>query len=211
MMNIAKRKLLGLAGTWPWLAACVSTSGEHDSADPLARFRGIGVVLVVDAIPGVELKGVEFYDDRHATIYAKSTQSQRNRDIMALGGARVPLAVRVVWRSTYQPISGPNLYGRQSSFTYAGELEGDHTLPIAQRIPAELLKEIRSRGGALRLKFRLKGDGVLFGWDIERSGGSLSEFFMPGGDFKEARIYNGKAIEPGWYIDKNGTKVLTDY
>jgi len=187
MMNIAKRKLLSLVAAWPWLVACESTAGAANDPNPLARFRGIGVVLVVDAIPGVELKGVEFYDDRHYKIYSSSTLSKRNREIMALGGARVPLTVRVVWRSPYQPIVGLDLYGNYSTFTYAGELAGDYTLPIASRIPNDVLRDIRARGGALRLKFRLKTDGVLFGWDIERSGGTLSDFYLPGGDFLEMK------------------------
>jgi hypothetical protein len=205
-MHISKRNLIASLASLPLMTACADLL--YDPADPSSRFRGIGVVLVVDAVPGVDLKGVEFYDDRQYLIYAKSTQSQRNRDIMALGGARVPVTVRVVWHDSTKLIrrkDNPNI------ITYDGNIIGDYTLPIAQRIPAELLKDIRSRGGALRLKFRLKADGVLFGWDIERAGRNLSEFYMPGGDFKEARIYNGKAIEPGWYIDQNGTKIMTDY
>ena len=41
---------------------------------------------------------------------------------------------------------------------------------------------VSTREGS-RLKFRLKPDGVLFGWDIERPDGGLSRFDMPGGDF----------------------------
>ena len=205
-MHISKRNLIASLASLPLMTACADLF--YDPADPSSRFRGIGVVLVVDAVPGVELKGVEFYDDRKAVIFAHSLVNQRNRGIMALGGARVPVTVRVVWHDSTKIVGrkdNPNIN------TYDGNIIGDYTLPIAQRIPAELLKDIRSRGGGLRLKFRLKADGVLFGWDIERSGGSLSEFYMPGGDFKEARIYNGKAIEPGWYIDQNGTKIMTDY
>ena len=106
---------------------------------------------------------------------------------MALGGARVPLSVRVVWRRTDVPIAGLDIYGKYNSFTYAGNLIGDYTLPVAQRIPDGVLQEIRARGGALRLKFRLKTDGVLFGWDIERYVGRSFEPLMPGGDFVEMK------------------------
>ena len=68
---------------------------------------------------------------------------------------------------------------------YGGEAAGDYTLPIASRIPDEVVKEIRKNGGGLRLKFRLKPDGVLFGWDIERFSGGLPRHSMPGGDFLE--------------------------
>ena len=69
--------------------------------------------------------------------------------------------------------------------SYFGEVRGDYTLPIASRIPEEVLQEIRKNGGGLRLKFRLKPDGVMFGWDIERFAGGLPRHSMPGGDFLE--------------------------
>lgn len=68
---------------------------------------------------------------------------------------------------------------------YFGPARGDYTIPIASRIPDEVLQEIRKGGGGLRLKFRLKPDGVLFGWDIERFSGGLPRHSMPGGDFLE--------------------------
>ena len=69
--------------------------------------------------------------------------------------------------------------------SYFGQVLGDYTLPIASRIPDAVLQEIRKNGGGLRLKFRLKPDGVLFGWDIERFSGGLPRHTMPGGDFLE--------------------------
>lgn len=59
------------------------------------------------------------------------------------------------------------------------------TFPVAGRIPDEIAIEIRKHGGGLRLKFRLKPDGVMFGWDIERFSGGLPRHSMPGGDFLE--------------------------
>jgi len=186
-MNSSKRKIVAALSSWPWLMACSQMVSARDGQDPLQRFRGIGVVLVVDAIAGIELKGVEFYDDRQAIIYASSTLSKKNREIMALGGARVPLTVRVVWRKEDKPIVGLDLYGKYNSFTYSGDLAGDYTLPIASRIPDDVLQEIRTHGGARRLKVRLKTDGVLFGWDIERHIGGAFAPLMPGGDFLEMK------------------------
>ncbi|MFZ6688621.1 hypothetical protein ACO0K0_12810 [Undibacterium sp. SXout11W] len=86
------------------------------------------------------------------------------------------------------------------------------TFPVAERIPEEVLNDIREHGGNLRLKFRVQSDGVLFGWDIERAGRNLSVHSNPGGDFKEAHISGGKVVEKGWYIDKKtGQKIETDY
>ena len=186
-MNHTKRKLVAALTSWPWLMGCKQLVSAQSTQDPLQRFRGIGVVLVCDAIAGIELKGAEFYDDKNHIIYAKSTLSKNTREIMALGSARVPLTARVVWRKEDNPIVGLDLYGKYNDFTYAGELAGDYTLPIASRIPDEVLQEIRSHGGALRLKFRLKTDGVLFGWDIEKHIGGAFAPLMPGGYFLEMK------------------------
>ena len=134
---------------------------------------------------------------------------------------------------------------------FGAKVLGDHTIPVASRIPDEVVAEIRKSGGGLRLKFRLHPEGVFFGWDIERLIGGLPRHSMAGGDFREAGLayelpgrlvydaylnpYTASArLNPeakpyldsgdyflppnsstiwrrGWYMDKNGHKVLTDY
>jgi hypothetical protein len=73
---------------------------------------------------------------------------------------------------------------------------------VAERIPDSLLDYIRNNGGALRLKIRLKDDGVLIGWDVEEKFttpyGSGIRYVLTGGDFREAQIFNGKVTDPGW-------------
>jgi hypothetical protein len=160
---------------------CIASNARGET-DPPHRFRGIGLVLVVDAIPGAELQGVKFYDDRGREFFGSSVVARRNRGILALGSKRVPVTARVIWRRDPKPI-----WGTMGRIDYEGTIVGDHTIPVAERIPEAVLSEIRSKGGALRLKFRLKPDGVLFGWDIERDGGGISKFDMPGGDFLETR------------------------
>ena len=174
-----------LGGLLVWLSGChASLTGQSANSDA-RRFRGIGLVLVTDAVPGAEMKGVEFYaDGSDRRFYSSAILAKRNREIMAYPGGRVPEHVRVVWHDSTEIIrrrDNPNVK------TYAGQIIGDHTIPVASRIPDEVLREIRVRGGALRLKFRLKPDGVLFGWDIERPGGGISKFAMPGGDFLDTR------------------------
>lgn len=181
--SIHRRWMLG--GLLVWLSGChASLTGQSANSDA-RRFRGIGLVLVTDAVPGAEMLGVEFFEEGlQRPFYAKSRLVQRNREIMAYPGGRVPEHVRVVWHDSTEIIrrrDNPNVK------TYAGQIIGDHTIPVASRIPDEVLREIRARGGALRLKFRLKPDGVLFGWDIERPGGGISKFEMPGGDFLDTR------------------------
>jgi hypothetical protein len=157
----------------------IVAAANASSIDPQRRFRGIGIVLVVDAVPGAEMRQVVFYDDRSTTIYAPSLVAKRNRAIMALGGSRVPLTVRATWREGAGWDDVRKIWNE-------GTIIGDYTIPVAEKIPDEVLDDIRAHGGALRLKFRLKPGGVLFGWDIERDGGGISKFDMAGGDFLES-------------------------
>ncbi|MCY4756500.1 RHS repeat-associated core domain-containing protein [Pelomonas aquatica] len=94
---------------------------------------------------------------------------------------------------------------------YDSEMLGDYTVEVARRIPDEVLADIRARRGALRLKFRLKPDGVLFGWDIERADGGLSRFDMPGGDFNAARYTKATGLIRGWEIKPDGSRVETEH
>jgi hypothetical protein len=80
-------------------------------------------------------------------------------------------------------------------------------VPVAQRIPDDILDYIRKNGGALRIKIRLKDDGILIGWDVEkrlpipRCKVGIGEtcyglhYLLAGGDFCEPRIHDGN---PGW-------------
>jgi hypothetical protein len=189
MMNVMKRKLLTTLWTaLPMLgsrhaAGAVSGDAQQD-ADQQRRFKGMGLVLVTDAVAGSEMLGVEFFaDGRELPFYAKSVLARRTREIMAFPSGRVPSQVRVVWRKVHET------FRADGRIRYAGEVAGDYTIDVAPRIPDAFLDEIRANGGNLRLKFRLKPDGVLLGWDIQRKAklGNVSVFEMPGGDFLETK------------------------
>lgn len=183
--------MLKLVGAWPWLTACAAPlAGNRE--DPQQRFKGVGIILVVDAVTSAEMRGVMFYDDQGQQFFSSSLVAHRNRGILSFNGTRVPLSVRAMWGE-----------GRQYHYGTAswdgGSVLGDYTVPVAERIPDEVLADIRAHGGGLRLKFRLKPDGVLLGWDIERSlpipgcdpranaTCRATHFFSPGGDFLETR------------------------
>lgn len=176
-----RRKILKVVAFMPCFGGC-TTAPVRKQDDLIQRFRDIPLILVVDAVPGAEIRGVVFYNDRGAIIYAKSLVARRTREIMALGNPRIPLTVRVLWRDNPRPV-----WGRMGGIDYDGTIAGDYTIPIAERIPDALVNQIRLHGGGLRLKFRLKPDGVLFGWDLERPDIGLYRFDMPGGDFLETR------------------------
>jgi hypothetical protein len=177
-----KRKLLGLLALLPCTAGCSKVAQADGPNDQQKRFKGLGLVLVVDAVAGARMEQVVMYDDLRYEIYGSASLSRRNREIMALGSERVPLTVRVVWRE------GAG-WDKVKEVWNEGVIVGDYTIPVAKRIPDDVLNDIRAYRGNLRLKFRLKPDGVLFGWDIERAAplGDVSIFEMPGGDFLETR------------------------
>lgn len=201
-MQHIKRKLLAAIAVLPWLTGCKSAVSSQTQTQTSTivkaltpsqqRLAGIGLTLVVDAVEGAEMLGVEFFaDGEDFRIYAKSRTAKTNRDIMSFPSRTVPNMVRVVWRDSSKIIRLPSDGSRN---TYAGTVLGDHTIPVASRIPDEVIQSIRAKGGGLRLKFRLKPDGVLFGWDIWRSVPvpgvteyKASVFDMPGGDFLDTK------------------------
>ena len=245
MQNIKRQWLvrLSLLPIASLLSACQATAmGQRTLLSPAQqRLQNMGLTLVVDAVEGAEMLGVEFFaDGNEFPFFAHSRVTKRNRGIMAFPSGVVPERVRVMWRvkNTGTPFwwlspyavddfgksldkatlieeqlkrsnrkPGPetsalinkekiekrktivaNLgiaYQGPWGGEYLGDIVGDHTFPVASRIPDDVIREIRKNGGGLRLKFRLKPDGVLFGWDIERFAGGLPRHSMPGGDFLE--------------------------
>jgi hypothetical protein len=238
--DFMKRKLLTLLASLPLLTACESpprraareASQAHDQAvyDALSpeekrlheslrkKFRGLGgVVLVLSAYSKKE--GVIITNEKGITIASDSQlgPGQTSYSTYGGGGFPIPKTIRATWRvgKFEQKPGGEGWVG--------GTIIGDYTVPVAEHISDSVLDYIRKNGGALRLKIMLKDDGILIGWDVEKSlpipgckpryGEPCTglEYFVPGGDFKEAKIYNGKVVQKGWYIDKNGQKIETDY
>ena len=186
----------------------------------LQRFGRPGFELVVDAVPGQEFLGVEFFPQHAARVfYASSAQSLRNQTKMILSQP-VPERARILWRDS-------DKFAPDGRAVYAGNILGDETIEVGSRIPQELIDDLeRDPRGNLRLKFRMSKDGTLFGWDIQRRPGYDPNLRDPqgrdihfpavhsfaGGDFREAEIVNGKVVRKGWYIERRtGRKVETDY
>lgn len=110
---------------------------------------------------------------------------------------------------------------------YVGTPLIDITVPVADRIPEDLLEDLRrDPKGTLRLKLRIHPETLLIGWDIERRPGydpkKLDKwgeiayvgpvFSFAGGDFREAQIFNGKVVRKGWYIDPRAKeRIETDF
>ncbi|HHW65053.1 MAG TPA: hypothetical protein GX403_14090 [Rhodocyclaceae bacterium] len=187
------------------------------------RFGRPGFELVVDAMAGQEFLAVEFYAE-HAkhSLYRKSGQSLKTQTKMALSQP-VPERVRIIWRDSNEYVLNPD----RVTSRRAGNIIGDETIEVGTRIPQELIDDLtRDPRGTLRLKFRMSNQGTLFGWDIERRPGfdpkkrdqwGEAVYVGPvhsfaGGDFREAKIFNGKPVRKGWYIDRRtGVRIETDY
>ncbi len=306
-MQAMKRKLITMGLLLPLAnviglgrASAMGQRPQRPSLTPAQqRLESMGLVLLVDAVEGAEMRGTEFFaDGNERPFYASGVTTLSNRAIMAFPSGTVPEQVRVLWRGEkdenwprwWSDLDAVDDFGRRlpdfpalrrdPNFRslsqqerldkrkriaqntgyehqgpwgsgYFGKVLGDHTIPVASRIPDEVVAEIRKNGGGLRLKFRLHPEGVFFGWDIERLIGGLPRHSMAGGDFREAGLayelpgrlvydaylnpYTASArlnpeakpyldsgdyfIPPnsstiwrrGWYMDKNGHKVLTDY
>jgi hypothetical protein len=218
----SKRTLSGmLLGVVVTVSAC-AVSSRDDTAnlspeDKMLRhkYRGIyGGVLRTDATG---------YPKQYVTMQTQSGQIWQARPQIShfVGNSTftdsmyIPRTLHVVWRTgDVRPgrIESKNEPGSRD-YTRAGfeggTILGDYTVPLATRIPDEILDYIRQNGGALRLKIRLKDDGILIGWDVEKSlpipnckPGEVAictaiHHFFPGGDFREA-YREGRLLNPGW-------------
>lgn len=210
-----KRKILALFASLPVLSACSANSGNL-SSDPedvrlRKKFQGIyGLVLRLDGSPPAK-RGVTITNDRGQVIDSPASVGPKNVSNLTYtdNSMPIPKTVRAIWRKgggwSDIPIGDPrrNLYRSgiipPSVKLLEGDIAGDYTVPVAERIPDSVLDYIRKNGGALRLKIRLADDGILIGWDVERrtpqpncvkTPGNTCfqlEYFMTGGDFKEYR------------------------
>jgi len=206
------------------LLSCEQNNLSEEDKALAHKFRGLrGGQLKVDAFG--EKRGVNIFDEQGWLFFSRATVSAHNRSTRSYGAEfGVPKALRVEWRDKIvMEEDGALKRGLPDGSYYGGTVLGDYTVPIASRIPEELLVELRKNGGGFRLKIRIHDDGPLIGWDIERERGSApdgSRHHQVGGDFREAygvNIYkpHGKSIhymEKGWYIHpKTGERIKTDF
>ena len=203
--GVMERRCFMLLASLSLLAGCTTGKKKavgRSNEDPLQKkFRGIyGVVLRNDATS--PKKGVMItsetgrYIESPALLSLDAVHNLTYTD----NSMPIPRTVRATWRE------GDARYVGQGVWE-GGTIIGDYTVPVAERIPDVILDDIRKKGGALRIKIRLADDGILIGWDIERSvpipnckigAGETCQavqYFLPGGDFCEPRVFEGQR---GW-------------
>ncbi|MDP2110626.1 MAG: hypothetical protein Q8J94_07290 [Thiobacillus sp.] len=173
-----------------------------------ARFHDInGYEFVMDAIEPVN--GVVVFNEDNRRFTSSSLFSRKSR--LRMGNASkygVPRFYRVTWREgewqrNNEPRDMSKIAAKGDGTYSGGKVVGDYIVPVAERIPDELLAEMRQRKLGLRIKLRIHPEGVLLGWDLQGppgTGPQYEKYTMAGGDFREARIYDGKPLRMGWYI-----------
>jgi hypothetical protein len=81
--------------------------------------------------------------------------------VWAAEGRRVPEEIEVRWRKMPGPGGKP----------YTGEPVGPYTVKVRERIPSEVLTQVRSsRVLQLRLIFAIQNQGVAFRWELREYG-----------------------------------------
>jgi hypothetical protein len=103
-MHMSKRRALAALMLIPYVsAACAQETkmiAGKTNSDANERFKNLGMELVVDAIAGDKILGLEIYaDGSDRAFYRSSVTTLGNRSHMVLA-QRVPQRVRVVWRKS---------------------------------------------------------------------------------------------------------------
>jgi hypothetical protein len=227
MMNNTRRTLcqslisaLGLGG----ISACSQPAPRvaqrtytEEEQRRMHKFRGIGgAEWFLSTLS--ELNYIHIYDQDGKIVSAPSGLRGQGNIKFRIG--QIPIRLKVTWRiqDPLNPIvdrgRGPASSVNREVWS-GGKLTGTFEIPVANRIPDDLLDDLRrDPKGSLRVKIRLHREGVLLGWDIERRPGfdpkkrdSFGEiayvapgWVKTGGDFKEARFLE-------WLESANGTLI----
>jgi hypothetical protein len=205
-----------------------STPQSAEDAALKQKFRGVhGGELRVDATFEVDAAVIINVDTGRLFNIGVGTFRPGSNKVSGYGGTQdgdrlvMPRHLRMM-----RYPEGARFLGYNTFPHYQGTSLVDVTVPVAARIPEEVLDDLRNNGGNLRLKLRIHPDTLLVGWDIVRrpgykpgmkdsSGAPIyfrSLYSSIGGDFREATRFNGRVVEAGWYIDpKTGQRIETDY
>ena len=234
-VNRQRRLLLESLGTLAVLLTGCHSDVEKPATDkdPDAalrhKFRGVhGGEKRIDAFTSVS--GIALYLE--SGLLFDAGVFNRGAKISGYGGHSagdqlvVPKTLRLVRYSANSRRLGGITYP-----AYDGIPILDVTVPVAERIPDEVLDRIRKYKGSLRLKLRIHPKTLMVGWEV-RNGRSYpfkrdkwgnayttDEDDMVGGDFCERRVQNRiidghfQLVESkGWYIDpETGQRVEADF
>ena len=223
IMKTLRRRICLVAGSWLGLCSltgCIPTghgrpappakSYSEDEQRRIHKYRSIDgyqrVISGAEAAPGLS---AQIFDE-HDNYVETGTFSARGSSISAMA-MQTTGPFQFVSVKVFEPGSTYAIQNAPWGKHFSGTIIGQWKVPVADRIPDDLLDELRQRGGSLRIKIRLHREGVLLGWDIERRPGfdpkkrdSYGEaayvspgWVKTGGDFKEARGVYWLESDPG--------------
>lgn len=234
-MNEARRRILNsLPALAVLLTGCssdVEKAAITDDPDAALRhkFRGIrGGERRIDAFTSVS--EIALYLES-GLVFAAGTFS-KGASVSGYGGHSagdrlvVPKTLRLVRYSANSRRLGGITYP-----AYDGTPILDVTVPVAERIPDEVLDRVRKYKGSLVLKLRIHPKTLMVGWEVKNGRGypfkrdkfgnayTTDEDDMVGGDFCERRVQHRyldgrfQMVESkGWYIDPDtGQRVEADF
>lgn len=234
-MNEARRRILNsLPALAVLLTGCssdVEKAAITDDPDAALRhkFRGIrGGERRIDAFTSVS--EIALYLES-GLVFAAGTFS-KGASVSGYGGHSagdrlvVPKTLRLVRYSANSRRLGGITYP-----AYDGIPILDVTVPVAERIPDEVLDRVRKYKGSLVLKLRIHPKTLMVGWEVKNGRGypfkrdkfgnayTTDEDDMVGGDFCERRVQHRyldgrfQMVESkGWYIDPDtGQRVEADF
>ena len=165
-----RRTCLTMFAMLPWVgASAIGNDGARN-----VEMRGIGLVIVHELAQGAANKeGIQGITETGAQLFASSILNPRNKDTGTYAGATIPRWVRVTWREGTTP-------GERWT---TGKVVGDYTVQVLSRIPREAFDLARAgRKRFLVLTFRIRDDGVDFGWMVRLQDGVPFVTLMQGGD-----------------------------
>ena len=241
--SLPRRKSLIVLTTLPLWGCAVGTQQSSErfglSAEDEAlrhKFRGIskGGELYINATYPTNMRQVVYQPNGKLFGPALGSYGPGGASRSAYFGDEkyglpIPKYLRYQRFSAAIPKKLPGHYWHEQG--YEGPPEVDVIVPVATRIPDEVLDRIRKYKGSLKLKLRMTPETILVGWQVRNGknypykrdeiGNRLinDSELMIGGDFCEARSVNekvnGKWIlvhKKGWQIDpKTGKKIEMDY
>lgn len=234
-MNEARRRILkSLPGLAVLLTSCnsdIETAAVARDPDAALRYKFRG-------IRGGERRIDAFEREDSVALYLESGLIfdagvfNRSASISGYGGRSagdrlvVPKTLRLVRYSADSRVLGGLTYP-----AYDGTPILDVTVPVAERIPDEVLDRVRKYKGSLVLKLRIHPKTLMVGWEVKNGRGypfkrdkfgnayTTDEDDMVGGDFCERRVQHRyldgrfQMVESkGWYIDPDtGQRVEADF
>ena len=171
-----RRWFFALVAMFSWFSACADSP---DHIEPI-EMRGVGMVVTYQLAQGANNKeGVDARSDTGYHLFGASMMTATGGGgTNHLGVAAIPRWVRVTWREG-MTAHLPDKTGRYAT----GKVVGDYTVQVLSRIPREAFDLARAgRKRFLVLIFRIRDDGVDFGWMIRLQDGVPFVTLMKGGD-----------------------------